>query len=211
MCMGGLVACIACGGDIGMGGLAVCDSEGGGAAALARELGSMICRGISCAAGGMSHAFGCHYDDPKRQSLPNVWNEPGFPQGTHCPRHVFWTYSWVTDNPLAHMMICGLAGVSSKKDLVIYSNTSLHATCKQGKQPICELEEGIQGHIFIGRKRPSHSSNLLSSQKDAPLSTNATYIELSKQVKDKLGPVDPYFHKLGDAMLTWIEAWDELN
>ncbi|KAK1567768.1 hypothetical protein Q3G72_016428 [Acer saccharum] len=61
------------------------------------------------------------------------------------------------------------------------------------------------------RKRPSHSSNLLSSQKDAPLSTNATYTALSKQVKDKLGPVDPYFHKLGDAMLTWIEAWDELN
>ncbi|KAL0919666.1 hypothetical protein M5K25_011779 [Dendrobium thyrsiflorum] len=37
------------------------------------------------------------------------------------------------------------------------------------------------------------------------------YIELSKQVKDKLGKVDPYFNKLADAMVTWIEAWDELN
>lgn len=37
------------------------------------------------------------------------------------------------------------------------------------------------------------------------------YIELSKQVKEKLGKVDPYFNKLADAMLTWIEAWNELN
>ncbi|KAK1306407.1 UDP-arabinopyranose mutase 1 [Acorus calamus] len=37
------------------------------------------------------------------------------------------------------------------------------------------------------------------------------YIELSKQVKVKLGKVDPYFNKLADAMVTWIEAWDELN
>lgn len=37
------------------------------------------------------------------------------------------------------------------------------------------------------------------------------YIELSKQVKDKLSKVDPYFDKLADAMITWIEAWDELN
>nr|GEW31235.1 hypothetical protein [Tanacetum cinerariifolium] len=37
------------------------------------------------------------------------------------------------------------------------------------------------------------------------------YIELSKQVKDKLGKLDPYFLKLADAMVTWIEAWDELN
>ncbi|KAJ8763551.1 hypothetical protein K2173_002434 [Erythroxylum novogranatense] len=37
------------------------------------------------------------------------------------------------------------------------------------------------------------------------------YIELSKQVKAKLGKVDDYFNNLADAMLTWIEAWDELN
>lgn len=37
------------------------------------------------------------------------------------------------------------------------------------------------------------------------------YIELSKQVKEKLSKVDPYFDKLADAMVTWIEAWDELN
>ncbi|KAL0441989.1 UNVERIFIED_CONTAM: UDP-arabinopyranose mutase 1 [Sesamum radiatum] len=37
------------------------------------------------------------------------------------------------------------------------------------------------------------------------------YIELSKQVKAKLGKVDDYFNKLADAMVTWIDAWDELN
>ncbi|KAH1200160.1 UDP-arabinopyranose mutase 1 [Glycine max] len=37
------------------------------------------------------------------------------------------------------------------------------------------------------------------------------YIELAKQVKEKLTKVDPYFDKLADAMVTWIEAWDELN
>ncbi|KAL0396901.1 UNVERIFIED_CONTAM: putative UDP-arabinopyranose mutase 1 [Sesamum calycinum] len=37
------------------------------------------------------------------------------------------------------------------------------------------------------------------------------YIELAKLVKAKLSSVDPYFTKLADAMVTWIEAWDELN
>ncbi|KAG9149473.1 hypothetical protein Leryth_023321 [Lithospermum erythrorhizon] len=37
------------------------------------------------------------------------------------------------------------------------------------------------------------------------------YIELSKMVKEKLGKIDGYFVKLADAMVTWIEAWDELN
>ncbi|CAL0321708.1 unnamed protein product [Lupinus luteus] len=37
------------------------------------------------------------------------------------------------------------------------------------------------------------------------------YINLSKQVKEKLSKLDPYFDKLADAMVTWIEAWDELN
>lgn len=37
------------------------------------------------------------------------------------------------------------------------------------------------------------------------------YLELAKQVKAKLSEVDPYFTKLADAMVTWIEAWDELN
>ena len=37
------------------------------------------------------------------------------------------------------------------------------------------------------------------------------YVELSKLVKVKLGYVSHYFQQLGEAMLTWIEAWEELN
>ncbi|KAG6426190.1 hypothetical protein SASPL_110409 [Salvia splendens] len=37
------------------------------------------------------------------------------------------------------------------------------------------------------------------------------YLELAKEVKAKLSDTDPYFTKLADAMVTWIEAWDELN
>lgn len=37
------------------------------------------------------------------------------------------------------------------------------------------------------------------------------YIEQSKQVRDKLSKTDPYFTKLADTMVTWIEAWDDLN
>ena len=37
------------------------------------------------------------------------------------------------------------------------------------------------------------------------------YISLSQQVKEKLGKIDPYFIKLADAMVIWIEAQDMLN
>lgn len=30
-------------------------------------------------------------------------------------------------------------------------------------------------------------------------------------VKERLSPIDPYFKKLADAMVTWTETWDELN
>lgn len=30
-------------------------------------------------------------------------------------------------------------------------------------------------------------------------------------MNEKLGKVDPYFIKLADGMVTWIEAWEELN
>lgn len=30
-------------------------------------------------------------------------------------------------------------------------------------------------------------------------------------MKDKLSAIDPYFTKLGEAMVVWIDAWGELN
>ncbi|XVF43259.1 hypothetical protein PTKIN_Ptkin02bG0025800 [Pterospermum kingtungense] len=42
-------------------------------------------------------------------------------------------------------------------------------------------------------------------------SVRECYLALAHQVKTKLGEVDPYFIKLADSMVTWIEAWDEVN
>ncbi|XP_010421937.1 PREDICTED: UDP-arabinopyranose mutase 3 [Camelina sativa] len=42
-------------------------------------------------------------------------------------------------------------------------------------------------------------------------SVQQCYLELAKQVKEKLGKVDPYFIKLADGMITWTEGWEELN
>ncbi|ESQ28338.1 hypothetical protein EUTSA_v100196160mg, partial [Eutrema salsugineum] len=42
-------------------------------------------------------------------------------------------------------------------------------------------------------------------------SVKECYLELAKLVKEKLGKVDPYFINLADGMVTWTEAWDELN
>ncbi|XP_057837900.1 probable UDP-arabinopyranose mutase 1 [Cryptomeria japonica] len=37
------------------------------------------------------------------------------------------------------------------------------------------------------------------------------YLDLAKQVKDKLSLIDPYFNRLAEAMVTWIEAWRQFN
>eukprot|EP01024_Parvocaulis_polyphysoides_P073528 TRINITY_DN9469_c0_g1_i1.p1 TRINITY_DN9469_c0_g1~~TRINITY_DN9469_c0_g1_i1.p1 ORF type:complete len:384 (-),score=42.18 TRINITY_DN9469_c0_g1_i1:254-1405(-) len=47
-------------------------------------------------------------------------------------------------------------------------------------------------------------------------STNATsvetcYMELAEKVKKELGPVDPYFDKLAEGMVTWIQCWKSMN
>lgn len=39
----------------------------------------------------------------------------------------------------------------------------------------------------------------------------ACYLYLADKVKESLGHLDPYFGKLADAMVTWIESWKLLN
>ena len=36
-------------------------------------------------------------------------------------------------------------------------------------------------------------------------------LRIVMQVRKELGPVDAYFNKLADGMITWIEAWGKLN
>ncbi|KAJ6676460.1 UDP-ARABINOSE MUTASE [Salix viminalis] len=60
------------------------------------------------------------------------------------------------------------------------------------------------------RKTSSRSSDLLAYPKECT-TVQQCYLDLSELVKKKLGPDDGYFQKLGDAMVAWIEAWDEHN
>lgn len=43
--------------------------------------------------------------------------------------------------------------------------------------------------------------------------TNAAdcYLEMAEKVRKGLGHIDPYFNKLADGMVAWIESWKMLN
>ncbi|KAK6129004.1 hypothetical protein DH2020_037258 [Rehmannia glutinosa] len=76
----------------------------------------------------------------------------------------------------------------------------------------------ICDHLGLGVKTglPYIWHKIIPFFQSATLSKDSTsvqkcYIELAKQVREKLGKIDPYFVKLADAMETWIQAWDELN
>ncbi|KAF7057295.1 hypothetical protein CFC21_064597 [Triticum aestivum] len=78
---------------------------------------------------------------------------------------------------------------------------------QQGQQPVRE-PEGVKGHLLAG----GHHPLLLGREADKECDTvQKCYISLSQQVKEKLGKIDPYFIKLADAMVIWIEARDMLN
>ena len=78
----------------------------------------------------------------------------------------------------------------------------------KASNPFVNLKKEYNGIFWQEEAIPFFQSVILP--KDCNTVQNC-YIELSKQVKEKLGKVDPYFNKLADAMVTWIEAWDELN
>jgi reversibly glycosylated polypeptide/UDP-arabinopyranose mutase len=78
----------------------------------------------------------------------------------------------------------------------------------KASNPFVNLKKEYKGIFWQEEIIPFFQAATLS--KDST-TVQKCYIELSKQVKEKLGKVDPYFDKLADAMVTWIEAWDELN
>lgn len=78
----------------------------------------------------------------------------------------------------------------------------------KASNPFVNLKKEYKGIYWQEEIIPFFQSVALPKEST---SVQKCYIELAKQVKQKLGPVDPYFQKLGDAMVTWIEAWDELN
>ncbi|KAK9278599.1 hypothetical protein L1049_028172 [Liquidambar formosana] len=78
----------------------------------------------------------------------------------------------------------------------------------KASNPFVNLKKEYKGIYWQEDIIPFFQSVVLSKE---CTTVQKCYIELSKMVKEKLGPVDPYFQKLGDAMVTWIEAWEELN
>ncbi|CAN1838772.1 Probable UDP-arabinopyranose mutase 2 [Linum perenne] len=78
----------------------------------------------------------------------------------------------------------------------------------KASNPFVNLKKEYKGIFWQEEIIPFFQAIKLS--KDAT-TVQKCYIELSKEVKEKLGKVDPYFDKLADAMVTWIDAWDELN
>lgn len=78
----------------------------------------------------------------------------------------------------------------------------------KASNPFVNLKKEYKGIFWQEEIIPFFQQSVLPKE---CTTVQACYKELSKQVKDKLGKIDPYFTKLGDAMVTWIDAWDELN
>ncbi|KAF3512780.1 hypothetical protein F2Q69_00000649, partial [Brassica cretica] len=78
----------------------------------------------------------------------------------------------------------------------------------KASNPFVNLKKEYKGIFWQEDIIPFFQNVKLSKE---ATSVQQCYIELSKMVKEKLSPLDPYFDKLADAMVTWIEAWDELN
>ncbi|XP_035549976.1 probable UDP-arabinopyranose mutase 2 isoform X1 [Juglans regia] len=78
----------------------------------------------------------------------------------------------------------------------------------KASNPFVNLKKEYKGIYWQEELIPFFQSVILP--KDCT-TVQKCYVEISKQVKAKLGKVDEYFNKLADAMVTWIEAWDEQN
>ncbi|KAL8231446.1 hypothetical protein R6Q57_001224 [Mikania cordata] len=78
----------------------------------------------------------------------------------------------------------------------------------KASNPFVNLKKEYKGIFWQEEMIPFFQDMILP--KDCT-TVQSCYKELGKQVKDKLGKIDPYFVKLADAMVTWVDAWDELN
>lgn len=78
----------------------------------------------------------------------------------------------------------------------------------KASNPFVNLKKEYKGIYWQEEIIPFFQSAVLSKECTTP---QKCYVELSKLVKEKLGPIDPYFGKLADEMVTWIDCWNELN
>jgi reversibly glycosylated polypeptide/UDP-arabinopyranose mutase len=78
----------------------------------------------------------------------------------------------------------------------------------KASNPFVNLKKEYKGIFWQEEIIPFFQSVVLPKE---ATTVEQCYIELSKMVKEKLNGVDPYFTKLSEAMVTWIEAWTEIT
>ncbi|XP_010442289.1 PREDICTED: probable UDP-arabinopyranose mutase 4 isoform X1 [Camelina sativa] len=78
----------------------------------------------------------------------------------------------------------------------------------KASNPFVNLKKEHKGLHWQEDMVPFFQNLRLSKESDT---ATKCYMELSKMTKENLTKVDPYFENLADAMVTWIEAWEELN
>jgi reversibly glycosylated polypeptide/UDP-arabinopyranose mutase len=78
----------------------------------------------------------------------------------------------------------------------------------KASNPFVNLKKEYKGIFWQEEIIPFFQQIQLSKE---AVTVEQCYLELSKLVREGLNGVDPYFTKLADAMVTWIEAWTEIN
>uniref|UniRef100_A0A383VR22 UDP-arabinopyranose mutase n=1 Tax=Tetradesmus obliquus TaxID=3088 RepID=A0A383VR22_TETOB len=78
----------------------------------------------------------------------------------------------------------------------------------KASNPFTNLRKEYKGIFWQEEIIPFFQQTQLS--KDST-SVTACYLELAEKVRAGLGHIDPYFAKLADGMVAWIETWQALN
>lgn len=78
----------------------------------------------------------------------------------------------------------------------------------KASNPFVNLKKEYNGIFWQEKTIPFFQSVSLSKEAQT---VEACYLELAEKVRKELSSVDPYFTKLADGMVTWIEAWGQLN
>jgi len=78
----------------------------------------------------------------------------------------------------------------------------------KASNPFVNLRKEYKGIFWQEEIVPFFQSLQLSK---TSTTAEECYVELAEKVRKGLGHIDPYFDKLADGMVAWIEAWKQLN
>eukprot|EP00798_Chlamydomonas_sp_ICE-L_P016340 gene16340-22535_t len=78
----------------------------------------------------------------------------------------------------------------------------------KASNPFVNLKKEYKGIFWQEEIIPFFQSMTLSKESNT---TEACYLEMSEKVRKGLGHIDPYFSKLADGMVAWIQCWQMLN